>query len=168
MGIRFTHQAPTGCGLRPACLTNRTFSPRSKSLVASRVEQHARGKPAQLAAASSEDTEFICVSTTHPAYHLLWSGESNGYPSLLIHDCLFCICPPQNVTAKAASAAGSDQVQSPRYITATAATTQPTKKPVRRRSAPVSLLVPPSISGWFDVESIRASTAFVKLPVMTA
>src|SRR5215469_17072322 len=78
-------------------------------------------------------------------------------------------CLHRHATATADNAAGNDQAQSPRYITAADATTQPTKKPVRRWRAPLSLLVPPSIRGCFcDFESISASTAFVKLPVMTA
>jgi hypothetical protein len=53
--------------------------------------------------------------------------------------------PGQNATATAASAAGSDQAQSPRYITAGAATMQPTKKPTSRWRAPSIRLLSPSI-----------------------
>src|SRR5215472_12173477 len=86
------------------------------------------------------------------------------------HDGLFnyYICPQCNATATAASAAGNDQAQSRRYITAAAATTQPTKNPVSKWRAPVSFPVSPSRSGWFDLESMSASTAFVKLPVIMA
>src|SRR5215813_5862611 len=75
----------------------------------------------------------------------------------------------RNATATAASTAGNDQAQSPRYIRAVVARTQPTKKPTRRRRAPVSRLLSFSISGSvLELRSTSPSTAFVKLPVITA
>src|SRR5215469_3991341 len=74
-----------------------------------------------------------------------------------------------NATAAPANAAGSDQAQSPKYISAAVATTQPTKKATRRWRAPVNRLLLLSINGSVrELESTSDSTTFVKLPVITA
>src|SRR5229473_5711652 len=75
----------------------------------------------------------------------------------------------RNATATPASTTGNDQAQSPRYVTAAAATTQPPKKPTRRCSEPVSRSASPAINGWVrDCLSSSDRTVLVKLPVMTA
>ena len=59
--------------------------------------------------------------------------------------------------------------RSPAFTTAAAATTQPTKKPIMRWRAPVSRLLSASMSGRVrELKSTSPSTAFVRLPVMTA
>jgi hypothetical protein len=74
-----------------------------------------------------------------------------------------------NATAKAASATGNDHAQSLSNKTAVAPTTHPPQKPMRRWTEPVNRSVSPAINGWVrDRMSSADSTAFVKLPVMTA
>src|SRR5262245_21097504 len=68
-----------------------------------------------------------------------------------------------------ASAAGNNQAHSPSGERAAAATTQHTKTPMSSWRDAVSRPVSPVINGWVrEFVSISDSTAFVKLPVMTA
>src|SRR5258708_19396463 len=77
--------------------------------------------------------------------------------------------PFRNAIATPASTTGNDQAQSPRYVTAAAATTQPPKKPTRRCNELVSRSAFPAINGSVrDCLSSRDRTGLVKLPVMTA
>src|SRR5208282_2543172 len=74
-----------------------------------------------------------------------------------------------NATAAPARTTGNDQAQSPKYVTAAAATTQPPKKPRRRWSEPINRFLSSPFNDWVcDTTSSRDSTEFVKLPVMTA
>src|SRR5258708_38815897 len=75
----------------------------------------------------------------------------------------------RRATGPPASTAERDQAQSPRYVTAAAATTHPPKKPTRGCSEAFDRAVWPTVNrGVREVVSRKDSTAFVKLPVMTA
>src|SRR6516165_3856119 len=75
----------------------------------------------------------------------------------------------RSAIAKAASTVGIDHAQSRRTEMAAAATTQPTRKPISRRSELFSRSRPTGINGRRgDVSSISDNTALVRLPVITA
>jgi len=84
------------------------------------------------------------------------SAEFGGYAGPLL----------PHASAMAASAAGSDQVQSPSKEIAAAAATQPTRKPKRRRRDFFNRSALADVHGRFgDNLSISDRTVLVRLPV---